>query len=98
MLVMTDEFPAELTAELTDAFDTTQATAEAAADNAASFTEEFDLELDATEIVDTLQQAPYDTFERRWNWWIGDIAVDLEDCTDSRPFRFAGFDPVASVQ
>lgn len=95
---MTDEFAATLTAELTDTFDTNQETAAEAANNAADFAEEFDLELDATAIAQTLQQAPYDTFERRWNWWIGDIAADLEDCTDSRPFRFAGFDPVASVQ
>lgn len=98
MPVMTDEFPAELTAELIDAFDVERETAAEAANNAADFVEEFDLELDATEIVQTLQQGPYDTFERRWNWWIGDVAADLEDCTDSRPFRFVGFDPVASVQ
>lgn len=96
--VMTDEFTDELTVRLTDAFDIDDETAAEAAANAAVFDDEFDLDLSAAAVVERLQRAPYDAFERRWNWWIGDVAADLEDCTDSRPFRFAGFDAVASVQ
>lgn len=95
---MTDEFTDELTAQLTAAFDVDEETAIEAAANAAAFDDEFDLDLSVADAVETLQQAPYDTFERRWNWWIGDVAAGLEDCTDSRPFRFAGFDTVAAVQ
>lgn len=95
---MTDEFTDELTARLTETFDIDDETAAEAAGNAAAFDDEFELDLSVATVVETLQQAPYDAFERRWNWWIGDVAAGLEDCTDSRPFRFAGFDAVASVQ
>ncbi len=95
---MTDEFTDALSARLIEEFSVDDDLAGDAAARATAFDDEYDLELTADDVVDRLSQAPYDRFERRWNWWVGDVAADLEDCTDSREFRFAGFDAVAAVQ
>jgi hypothetical protein len=95
---MTDEFTDALATRLIEEFSVDEVLAGDAATRATAFDDEYDLELTVDGVVDRVSQAPYDRFERRWNWWIGDVAADLENCTDSREFRFAGFDTVAAVQ
>lgn len=94
---MTDDADT-LTDELRDAFDADEATARTAAENALAFAEEYDLDLVPADLVRDLEAAPYDGFRRRFNWWVGDVAADLEDCTNSRDYRFAGFDEVDAIQ
>jgi hypothetical protein len=95
---MTDEFTDALATRLIEEFSVDDDLAGDAAARATAFDDEYDLELTVDDVVDRLSQAPYGRFERRWNWWVGDVAADLEDCTDSREFRFAGFDAVTAVQ
>jgi hypothetical protein len=87
-----------LTDELHDAFDADEATARTAAENALAFAEEYDFDLVPADLVRDLEAAPYDAFERRFNWWVGDTAADIEDCTNSREYRFLGFDEIEPVQ
>lgn len=71
-------------------------TARTAADNAAAFAEEYDDDLTAERVTDLLADAPYDAFEHRFDWVVGELAVENEDCTDSREFRLGGFDALAA--
>lgn len=48
-------------------------------------------------VMRDLAAAPYDDPERRWNWVVGDVAADLDDCTDSRDYRLAGFGEVGAT-
>lgn len=95
---MTDELAQDVTAELAAAFDVDDDIATEAGEKAAAFAAEYELDLAPAELASQLEAAPYDSFEQRFNWWVGDVAADLEDCTNSRDYRFVGFDAVEAVQ
>ncbi|EMA20849.1 hypothetical protein [Haloarcula argentinensis] len=88
----------ELTNALTAAFadETDDEIAQAAAENIADFSEEYDEDLTSDRITDLLAAAPYDGFQRRFNWLVGELAAENEDCTDSRAFRIDGFGELAA--
>jgi len=84
----------DLTATLADAFGGATDDAElaqTAAENVAAFAEQHGEELAADTVLDTFEAAPYDEFQRAFNWLVGDLAANNEDCTDSRPFRIEGY-------
>ena len=70
--------------------------AQAAAENIAAFAEEYDEDLTSDRVTDLLAEAPYDDFGRRFNWVVGELAAEHEDCTDSRAFRVDGFGELAA--
>ncbi|WP_276273369.1 hypothetical protein [Haloarcula litorea] len=88
----------DLTDDLTDAFSeaTDEETAATAAENVAAFAEQYDEDLTADDALDTLAEAPYDDFEHRFNWLVGELAAGEEDCTDTREFRLGGYDEFAA--
>ncbi|WP_336336281.1 hypothetical protein [Haloarcula brevis] len=88
----------ELTDALATAFadETDDETAQTAAENVAAFAEEYDEDLTADRVTDLLAAAPYDGFGRRFNWVVGELAAETEDCTDSRAFRIDGFGDLAA--
>ena len=88
----------DLAESLAEAFtrETDSETAEAAARQVAEFAEEYDEDLDAETVLALLEEAPYDAFVQRFNWAVGDLAAENEDCTDSRPFRIDGFGDLAA--
>ncbi|AUG48748.1 hypothetical protein BVU17_14890 [Haloarcula taiwanensis] len=88
----------ELTDALTAAFanETDDDIAQAAAENIADFAEEYDEDLTSDRVTDLLADAPYDGFQRRFNWVVGELAAESEDCTDSREFRIDGFGDLAA--
>ena len=55
-----------------------------------------DAGFDVQEFIDRIHEAPYESLDRRWNWAVGDICAELEDCTDSRPYRLEGFGDVGA--
>ena len=82
------------TAELADAFG--EATddadlAQTAAEHVAEFAEQYDEDLTADAVLDAFENAPYDEFQRAFNWLVGDLAAAEDDCTDSREFRIEGY-------
>ena len=89
-----DSFEDELEAAF--AAETDTETAETAAANVTAMAESFDLELTAEDVAARVADAPYDEFERRFNYAVGDIAHGIEDCTDSREYRLAGYGNVGS--
>ena len=82
----------DLTDELADAFGehTDADTAQTAAENVADLAEQYDEELTSETVRDRFADAPYADFQRAFNWLVGDLAADTEDCTDSREFRIGG--------
>ncbi|WP_324664885.1 hypothetical protein [Haloarcula sediminis] len=85
----------DLTDDLADAFGerTDADTAQAAAENVQSFAEQYDEELTSEAVLDRFEGAPYADFREAFNWLVGDLAADNEDCTDSREFRIEGYGP-----
>ncbi|EMA03757.1 hypothetical protein SAMN05443574_102427 [Haloarcula vallismortis] len=88
----------ELTDAITAAFadETDDEIAQTAAENIAAFAEEYDEDLTSDRVTDLLADAPYDGFQRRFNWVVGELAAENEDCTDSREFRIDGFGELAA--
>ena len=88
----------DLTDDLADAFgeQTDADTAATAAENVAAFAEQYDEELTSEAVLDRFGDAPYADFQRAFNWLVGDLAADNEDCTDSREFRIEGYDQFAA--
>ena len=82
----------DITDDLAAAFgESTDAdTAATAAENVAAFAEQYDEDLTSEAVVDRFEDAPYDEFRRAFNWLVGDLAADTDDCTDSREFRIGG--------
>jgi hypothetical protein len=56
-----------------------------------------DADLTVGTVVDRVREAPYDAVDRRWNWAVGDVCHELDDCTDSRPYRLEGFGEVGAT-
>ena len=88
----------DLTETLADAFgeDTDADTAQTAAENVAEFAEQHDEGLTAEAVLDSYAEGPYDDFEHNFNWLVGHLAAENDDCTDSRPFRIEGYDQFAA--
>ncbi|MBX0286635.1 hypothetical protein [Haloarcula salinisoli] len=70
--------------------------AQTAAENVAAFAEAYDEELTSEAVLDRFEDAPYADFQQAFNWLVGDLAADNEDCTDSREFRIDGYDQFAA--
>ncbi len=68
----------ELTDTLTAAFadETDDEIAQTAAENIADFAEEYDEDLTSDRVTDLLADAPYDGFDRQFNWVIGELAAE----------------------
>ncbi|MFC6756594.1 MULTISPECIES: hypothetical protein [Haloarcula] len=81
------------TDDLADAFGehTDADLAQTAAENVAAFAEAYDEDLTAEAVLGRFEDAPYADFRKAFNWLVGDLAADNEDCTDSREFRIQGF-------
>jgi len=88
----------DLTDPLAETFgeDTDEATAQTAAENVAAFAAQYDEGLTAEAVLERYDGAPYDDFQHAFNWLVGDLAADNEDCTDSRAFRIEGYDDLAA--
>jgi hypothetical protein len=68
----------------------------AAAANAGAFRDDWDEALATEDVLDLLDAAPYDDFGHRFDYAIGELAADVETCTDSRAYRLAGFGDLAA--
>jgi 20S proteasome alpha/beta subunit len=90
------EFAAELEAAFVDEFGADEETAAAAAEKAATFREEHDEDLTVGDVTDRLADDSYESFEHRFDYTVGSLAAGVEDCTDSRQFRVAGFGDLAA--
>ncbi|MFB6082976.1 MAG: hypothetical protein ABEJ94_01870 [Halorientalis sp.] len=90
------EFAAELETALIGEFDADEATAAEAAEKAAAFREEYHEDLTVAELTDRLADDSYDSFEHRFDYTVGNLAAAVDDCTDSREFRLAGFGDLAA--
>lgn len=87
-----------LSDELADTFaeETDADTAQLAAEKIATFADDFDEELTAGSVLDCLEDAPYDEFSHRYNWVVGELAAEIDDCTDSREYRLGGYDELSA--
>ncbi len=90
------EFAAELETAFAEEFEADEETAAAAAEKAAAFREEFHEDLTVAELTDRLADESYDAFEHRFDYAVGNLAAAVENCTDSRQFRIAGFGDLAA--
>jgi len=88
----------DLTDTLADAFGehTDADVAGTAAENVADFAEQYDEELTADAVIEQFEESPYDEFGHAFNWLVGHLAAENEDCTDSREFRIDGFGELAA--
>jgi hypothetical protein len=95
---MTDDLIETLAHRLETEFDCSNEVAGEIAAKADTLAADYeDAGLDAQAFIDRIHEAPYEAFDRRWNWAVGDICGDLEDCTDSRPYRLEGFGDVGAT-
>jgi hypothetical protein len=94
---MNGEFETGAADAFADRFDVTPDEAAAAAAKAAAFREDVDADLTVETLVDAVADADeYDAFGHRFDRAIGDLAAADAGCTDSRPYRLAGFDDPAA--
>jgi len=71
--------------------------ARTAAERAAAFCEDYEEAVSHEAVLDAVATVEsYDSFQHRYNCAVGDLAADIEDCTDSRAYRLAGFDALAA--
>lgn len=90
------DFESELAAAIESEYGTDGDVATDAAAKAAAFREDHAADLAADDVLDELAESPYEAFEHRFDAAIGELAAAAEDCTDSRPYRLAGFDDHAA--
>lgn len=94
---MGEDFETAVSEAFADRFDAGDEGAAAAAAKAAAFREDVDEDLTVEALVEAVEDADdYDAFRHRFDHAIGDLAAANEDCTDSRPYRLAGFDDLAA--
>lgn len=88
----------DLTDTLADAFgeETDADIAQTAAENVADFAEQYDEDLTADAVLEQFERSSYDDFGHAFNWLVGHLAAENEDCTDSREFRIEGFGELAA--
>jgi len=89
----------DLTGTLADAFgeqaDDADLAAQAA-ENVQSYADQYDEALTAESVLESFEDAPYADFQRAFNWLVGHLAANNDDCTDSREFRIEGYDQFAA--
>ena len=90
------QFESSLTERFETEYDIDAALATDAAAKAAAFRADFESNLTADAVLDAIADAPYDGFEHRFDRAIGTLAGENEDCTDSRPYRMAGYGDLAA--
>jgi len=90
-----EEFESELRDAFESEFDADADTAATAAEKAAAFRADFDEDLTVADVLDRIERRDGE-FEHRYDFAIGDLAAEIEDCTDSREYRIAGFDQTAA--
>jgi hypothetical protein len=90
-----DDFETELADAFETEFDADAETAATAAENAAAFREDFDEDLSVADVTERVESHSGD-FEHRFDYAVGDLASDNDDCTDSREYRIAGYDAMAA--
>jgi len=90
-----DDFETELADAFESEFDADAETAATAAANAAAFREDFDEDLTVADVLDRVESHSGD-FEHRFDYAVGDLASETDDCTDSREYRLAGYDDIAA--
>lgn len=92
----TDEFQTALTETFVSEYGADEDTAAGAAEKATAFREDVDEGLTVETVLDALAAAPYGEFEHAFDFAIGNIAEENEDCTDSRAYRLSGFGDLAA--
>ncbi|MFC6974902.1 hypothetical protein ACFQL1_09770 [Halomicroarcula sp. GCM10025709] len=87
-----------LSESLADAFaeSTDEETAAEAGEQIAEFVADYERDLTAEALLDRFAEAPYDDFAHRYDWLVGELAAETEDCTDSRAYRLDGFGDLAA--
>jgi hypothetical protein len=94
---MSEDFEDAVSEAFADRFDADAEEAAAAAAKAAAFRADVDEDLTVEALVGAIEDADdYDAFVHRFDRAIGDLAAADADCTDSRPYRLAGFDDLAA--
>lgn len=88
--------------ELAEAFEAEYGAAEFVASEAAAsivaFREDYEADLATEDVLAEFDENPYEKFEHRFDAAVGELAAAVEDCTDSREYRLAGFDDHAADQ
>lgn len=78
-------------------FGADEGTARTAAERAAAFCEDYEEDVSAEGVLEAVAAVErYDSFQHRYDCAIGELAADVEDCTDSRAYRLAGFGALAA--
>ncbi len=78
-------------------FEADESVARTAAGRAAAFCEEYGEEVSADTILEAVAAVgAYDSFQHRYDCAIGDLAAEVEGCSDSRAYRLAGFGALAA--
>lgn len=95
-MVETDDLKATLAERFESTLGASEDEATDASAKAAAFLAEYDLELSAEDFVEAVESAPYDSFGHNFDYVIGDYAAGIDDCTDSREFRLAGYGDLAA--
>jgi hypothetical protein len=91
-----DEFEAELATAFASAYGVDDDLAAEAAEKVAAFRADFDVELTTEAVLAELAESPYEAFEHRFDAAVGELAASVEDCTDSREYRIAGYDDLSA--
>ena len=89
----------EFTDDVQAVFESAGADADAAgtaAEKLAAFREDHDEDLTAKAVETTFADAPDEDFAHAYDWLVGHLAAENDDCTDSREYRLAGFDDFAA--
>jgi len=92
----TDEFESELIDAFTSEYGADESVAGEAAEKAAAFREDFAEDLTIDDVLDAFGDAPYADFAHAYDYAIGVLADESEDCTDSREYRIDGFDEIGA--
>ena len=78
-------------------FGADEETARTAAERAAAFCEDYEESVSVEAVLETVAEVEsYDSFQHRYDCAVGDLAAGVEDCTDSRAYRLAGFGALAA--
>ncbi|MEF8906901.1 MAG: hypothetical protein V5A13_03480 [Haloarculaceae archaeon] len=78
-------------------FGADEGTARTAAERAAALCADYEEAVSAEGVLEAVAAVErYDSFQHRYNCAVGDLAAGVEDCTDSRAYRLAGFGALAA--
>jgi len=95
---MTDSDIAETLAErFASEFGADEKQAREAAERAAAFCEDYEETVTPETVLEAMRAGDaYGGFRHRYNDAVGELAAGIEDCTDSRAYRLAGFGALAA--